>query len=324
MSTYAIYHYDFRQAREGALKLEGSKETTLDKAQEIFEGLLQGKQTFPMTRQKRDGTNAVLDNEVLAKHGCTTLMLVCNEKDKSYMEKKEDRKLSYHPGCYVIIDNRDDVANIAIERNSAFESDPDKVCLLLQEAINRKLYDYRIEIEIRCKVREATVWQVVDRQTCDNGDRVTKVVFNFPIPGKVKGIDATKKMKKKLATLASIGRGMNATKASYHMEADKDSTLHLEQTQEDFAQMVELCTTNAYDIQVHFKYYGIYRFGADERAYCSLDDEILEDFENSITTFSDEGDTVFRLNIWLDNVRHLSKDYKDALPTPKKRKKRRK
>lgn len=324
MSTYAIYHYDFRETREGALKFEDSNETTFGKAQEILEGLLQGKQTFPMFRPKRDGTNAVLDNEVLAKKGRTTLMLVCNEKEKSYTEKREDKKFSYHPGCYVIIDNRDDVSNIAIERNPAFESNPDKVCKLLQEAINRKLYDYRIEIEIRCKVREATVWQIVDRQTNENHDRVMKVVFNFPIPGKVKGIDATKKMKKKLATLASIGRGMNAVKASYHMEADNERGLQLEKTQEDFAQMVELCTTNAYDIQVHFKYYGIYRFGADERAYCSLDDETLEEFENSTTNFSDEGDTIFKLNIWLDKVRHISKDYKDALPTPKKRKKRRK
>ena len=89
MAVYAIYHYDLRQTQESALIFENSEETTLDRAQEVFEGLLQGKKPFYIPRPKRDGTNAVLDNEVLAKNDRTTLMLICNEKSKNYMEKKD-------------------------------------------------------------------------------------------------------------------------------------------------------------------------------------------------------------------------------------------
>ena len=323
MAVYAIYHYDFRQTQESALKFEKSEETTLDRAQEVFEGLLQGKKPFYITRPKRDGTNAVLDNEVLAKNDRATLMLICNEKSKNYMEKKDEQELLFHPGCYVIIDNREDVANIAVERTPAFESDPDKVCTLLQDAINQKLSEYRLEIEIRSKIREASVWEIVEHQTQDFQDSIRKVVFNFPIPQKVKGVDAPKQMKRKLSSMAVLGRAFNAAKASYQVEADKNGALRMERTQEDMAQMVELCTTNAYDIHIHFRYYGIYRFGADERALCSLDEKILIDFKNNQTTFDEEGNTTFELSHWLDSVRHIIEGYKDGLPTAKKRKNRR-
>lgn len=322
MAVYAIYHYDFRQTQESSLKFENSKETTLDNAQEVFELLLQSKKPFHITRPKKDGTNAILDNEVLAKHNRATLMLICNEKSKSYMEKKNEQELLFHPGCYVIFDNREDVANIAVERTPAFESDPDKVCTLLQEAINKKLSEYRLEIEIRPKIREASVWEIVEHQTNEFQDSIKKVVFNFPIPKKVKGVDAPKKMKKKLSTMAVLGRAFNAAKASYQVEADRNGALRMDRTQEDVAQMVELCTTNAYDIHIHFRYYGVYRFGADERALCSVEDNYINEFIIKQTKFDDDGNTTFKLSHWLDSIRHIIEGYKDGIPTAKKRKKR--
>lgn len=323
MAVYAIYHYDFRQTRESALKFEDSKETTLDKAQEVFEGLLQGINPFNISTPKRDGTVVILENEVWKKNDRTTLMLVCNEKHKKYQNKKEDKDFEFHPGCYVIIDNREDVANIAIERSSAFDSNPDKVCELLQEAFNQKLSEYRLEIEIRSKIREASVWDIVEHQTHEFKDSIKKVVFNFPIPQKVKGVDASKKMKRKLYSLATLGRAFNGAKASYQVEADKNGALKMDRTQEDMAQMVQLCTTNAYDIHIHFRYYGIYRFGAAERALYSLDDKVINDFVNNQTTFDDDGKVTFELSRWLDNIRHIIKGYKDGYPTAKKRKIRR-
>jgi len=323
MTVYAIYHYDFRKTRESALKFEDSKETTLDRAQEVFEGLLRGVNPLRLTNTKRDGTLSVLENEVLAKHDKATLLLVCNEKYKKYQDKKDDKEFEYYPGCYVIIDNREDVANIAIERVNAFENNPDKVCALLQDAINLKLNEYGLEIEIRPKIREASVWDIVEHQTNEFKDSIKKVVFNFPILEDVKGVDATKKMRKKLNAMATLGKAFNAAKASYQVEAHRNSTLRMDKTQEDMAQMVELCTTNAYDIHIYFRYYGVYRFGADERALCSLEDKIILDFKDNQTMFDEDGNSIFELSKWLDSIRHIIEGYKDGIPTPKKRKKSR-
>ena len=136
MAIFAIYKYDFRLAEEGNLFLKGTTDKLLDKAQEIFNGFLTGDKPFPLQMPKRDKTSVRLENEVTCKRGDICLLLICNEKSKKFMEKKDEQEIFYHPGCYVIIDNRKGVANIAIERTPAFDSNPDKVCQLLEKAIN--------------------------------------------------------------------------------------------------------------------------------------------------------------------------------------------
>ncbi len=320
MAVYALYKYDFTAASEGALFAKGEEKSVLEQAQQIFEGLLTGKATFSIEIRKRDGTQTLLENEVLCKRDGVTVMLVCNEKNHKYVEKKEELEFKSHPGCYVIFDNREGVAQLAIERTAAFESNPDKVCLLLQNAINQKLFEYRLQIEIRSKVREASLWEIVENQTREYGDRIQKVVFNFPVPGKVAGIDASTRMKGRLATLAAIGRALNAAKASYHLEADGEKALLLDRTQKDLAQMVELCSTNAYDIHIKFQHYGLYRFGADEKALCSLEEEVLERFFHGQTVYEERERVTYELIQWLENVRRIIEGYKDAVPVKKTRK----
>ena len=323
MSVFAIYKYDFVQTREGNLFVEGTTEKLIDKAQEIFDAMIKGDRPFPVNLQKRDKTLTPLDNEVLVKYERVSLLLVCNEKHQKYQDKKDDKDLEYHPGCYVIIDNREGVANIAIERTSAFDGKPDKVAQLLQQAINDKLFaeGVLLKIEIRSKVKEATLWEVVGHQVNNYNDRITKVVFNFPVPGKVAGIDASSEMKDKLAVMSSIASAMNAAKGSYHVEAEKGKTLHLEQTQEDLAQMVHLCSRNVYDIHVYFKYYGVYRFGNEERALSTLNDEFIENFKNGELVMLPNGENGFEIVEWLNNVRQITEGFKDAIPAAKRRKK---
>lgn len=322
MSTFAIYKYDFRLSNEENIFVKGTTDKLLDKAQELFNGLIHGERPFPLVHMKRDKTEVPLENEVMIKRDRVSVLLVCNEKHKKYQDKKDDKDLEYHPGCYVIIDNRDGIANIAIERTSAFDNNTDRVCELLQQAINKTFFAQGImlNIEIRSKVNEASLWEIVKHQVSNFNDRITKVVFNFPVPGKIAGIDASNAMKDKLAIMSSIAGELNGAKGSYHIEADKGASLRLEQTQEDLSQMVHLCSRNVYDIHVHFQRYGIYRFGADEKALSSLKDDVIEQFINGHSAFMSNGEQSFNLLQWLDDVRKITENYKDVLPTAKKRK----
>ncbi len=322
MAIFAIYKYDFRLAAESSLFAKGT-EQQLDKAQDTFDGFLTGDMPLPIALDKRDNTSVKLDNEVVCKHDKVCLLLICNEKSKKFMEKKDEQQIKYHPGCYVIIDNRDGVANIAIERTSAFDGNPDKVSLLLEAAINDKfvMEGIGLKVEIRSKVREATLWELVDHQTNIYNDVITKVAFSFPNPKKVAGIDADYKMRNKLAVLASITNSLNGVKGSFHVEADKGETLRLEQTQEDLAQMVHLCSRNAYDISVYFKYYGVYRFGSEEKALCELKDEYINEFRKGQLAILDNGERGFALEQWLDEERRITEGYKNAIPSKKARKK---
>ena len=322
MAVFAIYKYDFRLADEKNLFVKGTTDKLLDNAQDIFNGFLTGDKPFPIQLPKRDKTSVRLDNEVTCKRDDVCLLLICNEKSKKIMEKKDEQEIFYHPGCYVIIDNRKNIANIAIERTTAFDSNPDKVCKLLEKAINDKfiIEEIGLKIEIRSKVREATLWEMVDHQTIDYKDRITKVSFSFPNPEKVSGIDADYKMKDKLAVMASIANALNGVKGIYHIEANKGETLRLEKTQEDLAQMIHLCSRNVYDIAIYFKYYGIYRFGAEERALSTLKDEYIENFIYGRLAILDNGEKGLELEQWLNDVRRITEGFKDATPTKKIRK----
>ena len=324
MAVYSIYKYELSQISElEAMALcNESQETPLSLAQEVFDGIFCGVRPLNITKENKEKVIIPLENEITCKRDRMTLLLVCNEKDIKYTDKKDEKTLKTHPGCYVIIDNREGIAQMAIERSSSFQSDPDKVCLLLQQAINDKLAAYRLKIEIRGKVREATFWEVVNQQTVEHKDRIKWIKFNFGVPEESAGIDATDEMKAMISGYNRLGRAMGAEKGQYIYNASESGTLHIDQTQEDMAQVVHYCSTNAYDISVGFKYYGVYRYGREERAYSQLEDTTLDDFIHERPTTDDKGNAAWGLCLWFDNMRRMYEGYRDVTPTKKKRKRK--
>ena len=324
MAVYSIYKYELSQisALEAMTICDGSKETPLSLAQEVFDSLFHGVRPLNITKENKEKVIIPLDNEITCKRDRVTILLVCNEKKHKYIEKRDERELISHPGCYVIIDNREGIAQMAIERSSSFQSDPDKVCQLLQQAINDKLAAYQLKIEIRGKVREAPFWEVIHKQTVEHEDRVKWIKFNFGVPEEGAGIDASEDVKAMISGLNRLGRIMGAEKGQYMYNASEAGTLHIDQTEEDMAQVIHYCSTNAYDISVGFRYYGVYRYGREERAFAQLDDQVMDDFIHERPTTDREGNGAWGLHQWLDNMRRMYEDYRDVTPTKKKRKRK--
>ena len=100
-------------------------ETAYNKAQELLEDMLTG--ALPITKEKRDKSVVKLENYIEKKRDGITIMVVCNEKNHRYKEKMAEQELVYHPGCRVIIDNRQGVAQIAIEKSQSFDGKTDTV-----------------------------------------------------------------------------------------------------------------------------------------------------------------------------------------------------
>ncbi len=324
MTAYSIYKYELSQISEQAAMAlcEESHETPLSLAQETFDGLFRGERPLNITKENKDKEFIPLDNEIYFKRDRLTILLVCNEKTLRYTEKKDKHELISHPGCYVIIDNRDGVAQMAIERSPSFQGNPDKVCLLLQRAINDKLAAYQLKIDIRGKVRESSFWEVVHQQIVEQRDSIRWVKFNFGVPEERAGIDASEKIKAMISSLDNFGRLMGAERGQYTYHAGEMGTLHLDQTQEDMAQMVHYCSTNAYDISVGFRRYGVYRPRLEDRAFAQLEDSVMDDFVQGYLTYDDEGNAAWGLHLWFDDMRRMCKDYRDVTPTKKTRKRR--
>ena len=132
MAVFQLYKLLFNRSREGNMFATMDNETAYNKAQELLEDMLTG--ALPITKEKRDKSVVKLENYIEKKRDGITIMVVCNEKNHRYKEKMAEQELVYHPGCRVIIDNRQGVAQIAIEKSQSFDGKTDTV----RDKVDRK------------------------------------------------------------------------------------------------------------------------------------------------------------------------------------------
>lgn len=325
MAVYAIYHVNIFKSQQKALDFPKS-DTTCTMYQDVFESLLQG--TIPVNKMERDNlTRTPLSCTVERKHDRVSLLLICNEKSHKYLEKKDKEELIYHPGCYVIIDNRIRVGAdgssgsivMAIERTPAFDNKPDKVRDILQDSFNALLSEQEITVDIRAQMHEGGFWEAVNEQCFIHKDYIRRVTFDFPNPKFIKTIDAPIELSQRLLILSAFTCAVNAAKGSLNLESDKKNIIQLDRTQEDIAQMVTLCCRNGYNIEVRFAKYGLYRFGNNIKAFADIKEEYLSEFSNGITIYGKLDESTFELINWLNNIRQTSEYYTDEETTSKKR-----
>ena len=275
MQTYALYKLMFKKTDAKELFDEESGKKEVTRALEELEKLL--KSDIQFGKNKRGKEYERLEHTVEAHRDHVLLLMLKNNKSKKYMEGRDERNLEYHPGCYAIFDCREGVAQLAIERIASFDNKPDKVSEILAYTLSKALRPLGLDIEIRPKMREGNFWEAVEEQTLTLKDEVSTVSFFFP-KKEIGPIDAVDYMKRKVVVLQSMLAATNAAKGEFKMEADKKGSLLLERTQRDLAEMVNLCCHNGYKIAVHFRHYGLYRFGEQVRAFDRLDQEVIDQF----------------------------------------------
>ena len=236
----------------------------------------------------------------------------------------DEMELVHHPGCHVVIDNREGVAQVAIERSEAFANNPDKVRDLLQEALCKAMARFELTVELRAKMREREFWDMVNEQREQFKDPIQKVVFDFPNPENTVPVDASGQMIERLALLSAVTAATNAAKGSLNLMSDKNKVIQLEQTKEDFAQLVTLCSMNGYDIAVHFKRYGVYRYGRTVKALDTIKKDVLHEFKTGQMQMGKTVEGVFELIRQLDDIRFRTENYTNEEPTEKIRTRSRK
>lgn len=319
MPTFAIYKILFTQSRQRNLLAEDGR-TNLDQGQEYLKEVLN--LGLHIIKEQRDKTLVPLENYIEAQREDVFLMVVCNEKCHKYREKMENKELVHHPGCRVIIDNRKGVAQMAVERSEAFSNNPDKVRDLIEDALNKAFTRFELAVEIRAKMREREFWEMVDDQRNNFKDPIKKVVFDFPNPSNVTPVDATEAMLERLTLLNALTAAVNAAKGTLNLMSDKNKIIELERSQEDIAALVSLCSQNGYDIAVHFKHYGVYRFGRSVKALDTIKAEVIEEFCKGQMMMGKAQEGVYSLLELLDEIRTRTENYIDEKQEFKPRRKK--
>ena len=230
-------------------------------------------------------------------------------KDKTLLEGHEKIPYEEHPGSYVIIDNRPDVCQILIERNSAFGSDTDKVVKLLRHAFKVHLSDYGLKIVIKRKWQASNFKDVIRERIYKQHDNVKKVVWEFPNPDKVKGIDATQQMKNRLEGLQLFTKTSNALKGVLTLKASKRCPMNVDDDKvEEWAQMIALSAQNSYKLSYYFYNSPVVNFKDVAYAFASIQTKVIRDFETSQVVYKGER-TTFELFETLDRIRKQIADY---------------
>lgn len=305
MSIFAIYSYVIEEDNRNLFYKETGKKS-IEMANEIIGNMLRDGLKVVGKRRKQ---NQPLKSLKLTEHENVFTWVLCNVKDITQYEGHEKNILESHPGGYVIVDNRPDVCQIAIEKNSAFDSDTDKVVKYLKRAFNSPLSYYGLRIVISKKWQAGEFKKLIHERIVKYNDSVKKVVWEFPNPDKVKGVDATEQMKNRLEGLKLLAQATNALKGKLTLTGSKGNPLDIDDEKiEDLAQIIALSAQNNYKLSYHFFKTSTVNFKDVAYANASIDNKVIRDFENGLLFNIGEG-TTFELIERLDEIRNTIGDY---------------
>lgn len=305
MPVYAIYSYEIQEGNRSLFYKETGKKA-IDMANEIIGNLLNDGLTIVGKKRKEDHVLANL--HFVGREGVFAWEL-CNEKDRTLLEGHEKNPVTEHPGSYVVVDNRPDVCQIAIEKNSAFGPDTDKVVKYLKRAFKAHLFEYGLEMVIKRKWQASNFKEVIRERIIKQHDSVKKVVWEFPNPDKVKGVDATKQMKNRLEGLKLFTQASNALRGKLTLTGSKKNPIDVDDDKiEDWAQIIALSAQNNYKLSYYFYNSPVVNFKDVANAFATIDNKLIRDFESGQLIDKGEG-TTFELIEKLDEIREQIADY---------------
>ena len=332
-SLYQIFKYDFHKAVQRTIQAEadgidGAKYVKV--AQACFASLFDQNSIENLAKINKKGEATRLPNDVMAKVGDIFIWRVNNSqikewwkksgKDSKGIDKYEKEEIESNPYCNVLIDNRPGVCLMAIEKSSAWGSNPDLLRDLLLANLNLKLADmFDLEMRIEARMNPTDIWEFVHERLYEHEDYIRKVSFTFQNPKRINKTNAMEVKSNRLKAMLRTVEISDALKGFFTMEFDKNTNSKISQANKDMAEMVRLCGENGYDICITFKEYKTYRINDYVKAYYPMTLDILQGFRTGTRVL--EGKT--ELEAWFDKVDEETKEYINESEVPKRRNKAR-
>ncbi len=327
---YYIYKYDFHQAPESSMFAEsegvdGAKYVKV--AQDCFDSLFDERTIDNLTKQNNKGEHTRLHNDVIKKIGNIYIWRVNNSQMKEYctlsgkdtygVDKYENQEIESKPFCYVLIDNRPGCCLMAIEKSTAWQSNPDKLRDMLLKNFNKLLAaKFGLEMRIDARMNPSDVWGFIRERIYQHGDCVRKISFQFQNDKKINKSKSTAKVNSpNIKALKRISEETGALNAIYTMLFDENNKGNISPQNRDMAEMVNLCSQDGYDITITFKDFKVYRINDYIKASFGMSPDILQEFRIESRELNDKT----RLENWFDLVAEQTKDYVNETQIPKRR-----
>ena len=283
MAIYAIYSYEIQEGNRSLFYKETGKKA-IDMANQIISNLL--KDGLTVIGKKRNEDQLLTNHHFIGREGVFAWEL-CNVKDKNLLEGHEKIPYEEHPGSYVIVDNRPDVCQIA----------------------KAHWVEYGLKMVIKRKWQASNFKDVIRERIIKQKDSVKRVVWEFPNPDRVKGIDATQQMKEHLKGLMLFTQASNALKGKLTLIGSKKRSIDVDDDKiEDWAMIMALSAQNNYKLSYYFYNSPVVNFKDVADAFATIDNKVIRDFESGQLIDKGEG-TTFELIDRLDEIRKQIADY---------------
>ena len=325
--TYAIYTYEVIPRGDKKIKFTADNGlvidddlSTEDKVHLIINRVMSHKLTVIGKKHKKD-LPLIVQN--LHGHDDVYAFVLCNERDITYYEGKKLENIVTHPGCYVVVDNRKGVCQIAIEDNDVFDMERNQAVKYLSRSFNSLLHDYGLEIVIKHKFSAQSFVTSVKERLYTQKDSVVRIVWEFPNAAKVACLDATEEQKAWIQQNMNMVAESEALKGIYTLVGSKKHPLQADtELNKHIALMIELSAQNGYNLKYHFANSGVMNFKMASHAFMNIKESFIEDFMQGVTVHGDgvvgeEGlHPTYDLILRLDQIRCaiVSYDHEDIIP----------
>lgn len=318
MERFRLYKIVLKPAQfiEGDwTKSEVTEFPNFSKAQEMLEEILSD--TFKTTRELPIGKDVdtggdPLNNRILRNEDGITLLRLNHAKKVTYWKpvgtEYEKASQDSMPFSYIVIDNRQDIGQIAIQMNTDAWTDPDVVMRLLEGNLNRMLKDKStgLQIELRHKWLPSEFFAYIKQRKKDENITVKKLNFEFTNPEFETPIDTAVDTSGHIRQLMRMLSQLGGGKGKLTVDAPQNKELIKRKT-EDIKQMVSLVATNGYKLNVEFSNGD--KYVCNERLLADVDmpENYISNFKDGVRTHLFE----YELVQWLDAKRLETSDYKE-------------
>lgn len=196
------------------------------------DAILQLKNEFPKSKKK------AYAYEVKSYIGDYFFIILSRRQNVTYYSHEHNKQhIDSFPPARMFIDNKSTSQIIAIERSSY---SPSTVCNIFEDFINKELKRNNLAIQIAPLYKKSTFWDFIEQ----NQDNIEQVAFTIITP------NMSNISKGLCQDLKDIAKRTKAVNSEYKIIADKNATLHIDNSDPAISGLAEYTSEGGGTVQI--------------------------------------------------------------------------
>ncbi len=277
-----------------------------------------------LKRTRRGAGEEHVPNCVLRNEDGIALIRIHNKEDVTIFELPENTpndvgdcigvSRSSYPYAYVVVDYRDGRCQLAIEKDSSWDSKTVTIKNSLEKYFNDALNDSMgITTSLQEKTELKDFEKFIDQRTIDHADVIESFTFEYANVKRKPTTRTPDALTEQMDMYSSILEFYGAI--SGVTTVNMDATIDNEKLKQ-LSTVIVYSMDNAFDLKVKFKDYGDYSCRDGVVAKYPMNDEVVSNFKDYITP--DILNSSFDMKSWLDEVFIKVKEGKNGKEIPTK------